>query len=72
LVVLALFTAARIFGGRGPGQLTARGYKRVLAQSRSDLRRMAQLSKNREPVAPKISLSKDVPPSSPTSPRDET
>lgn len=41
LVVLALFTAARIFGGRGPGQLTARGYRKVLAQSRNDVRRMS-------------------------------
>jgi phosphate transport system permease protein len=47
LVVLSLFTAARIFGGRGPGQLSARGYKRVLAQSRSDVRRMTQLSQSR-------------------------
>jgi phosphate transport system permease protein len=45
LVVLALFTAARIFGGRGPGQLTARGYKKVLAQSRNDVRRMSQARK---------------------------
>ncbi|MEK7662834.1 MAG: phosphate ABC transporter permease PstA, partial [Actinomycetota bacterium] len=33
LVVLTLFTAARIFGGRGPGQLSVRGYRRVLAFS---------------------------------------
>lgn len=47
LVVLTLFTVARIFGGRGPGQLSARGYRRVLAQSRSDVRRMTRLSQTR-------------------------
>jgi len=71
LVVLTLFTAARIFGGRGPGQLSARGYRRVLAQSRSDVRRMTQLSKDRERAAqaaslPQQSQSQNLPPTSPT------
>ncbi|MDF9809685.1 phosphate transport system permease protein [Aurantimicrobium minutum] len=53
LVVLSLFTAARIFGGRGPGQLSARAQKRVLAQSRNDVRRMSQQSQSASPVKPK-------------------
>lgn len=74
LVVLALFTAARIFGGRGPGQLTARGYQRVLARSRSDLRRMTQLSRRREIFAQTRPSRQDAPgrPSpSPSKLRDE-
>jgi phosphate transport system permease protein len=55
LVVLALFTAARIFGGRGPGQLSARGYRKVLAQSRNDVRRMSlarkEAKKRRKEIA---------------------
>jgi phosphate transport system permease protein len=51
LVVLTLFTVARIFGGRGPGQLSTRGYRRVLAQSRIDVRRMTRLSQTRSLVA---------------------
>lgn len=65
LVVLSLFTAARIFGGRGPGQLTARGYKRVLAQSRNDVRRMSQLAQTREPLISESSV-QDPPPSKPS------
>lgn len=73
LVVLTLFTAARIFGGRGPGQLSARGYRRVLAQSRSDVRRMTQLSKDRERAAQAAALIQEAPPEnlSPTSPPNE-
>ncbi|AWR21988.1 Phosphate transport system permease protein PstA [Aurantimicrobium photophilum] len=71
LVVLTLFTAARIFGGRGPGQLSVRGYRRVLAQSRSDVRRMTQLSKDRERAAqtallPQQTQLQNLPPTSPT------
>lgn len=71
LVVLTLFTAARIFGGRGPGQLSARGYRRVLAQSRSDVRRMTQLSKDRAREAQTALLSQqthsqNLPPTSQT------
>lgn len=73
LVVLTLFTAARIFGGRGPGQLSARGYRRVLAQSRSDVRRMTQLSKDRQRAAQAAALIQEAPPEnlSPTSPPNE-
>jgi phosphate transport system permease protein len=73
LVVLTLFTAARIFGGRGPGQLSARGYRRVLAQSRSDVRRMTQRSKDRERAAQTASLLQQSQPQNlpPTSPTDE-
>lgn len=73
LVVLTLFTAARIFGGRGPGQLSARGYRRVLAQSRSDVRRMTQLSKDRERATQTASLIQQSPPQTlpPTSSTNE-
>ncbi|MHC5797383.1 phosphate ABC transporter permease PstA [Lacisediminihabitans sp. FW035] len=40
LLVLALFTVARIFGGRGPGQLTNAQRRRVAAASAEDLARM--------------------------------
>jgi phosphate transport system permease protein len=38
-LVLILFVIARLIGGRGPGQLTARGRKRRAAQSRRDVER---------------------------------
>lgn len=63
LVVLTLFTAARVFGGRGPGQLTARGYRKVLAQSRNDVRRMSKKS-----LPSSISTTTTAPESSPVSP----
>ena len=40
LVVLALFTAARIFGGRGPGEFSARQARAMRARSQADLIRM--------------------------------
>jgi phosphate transport system permease protein len=40
LVVLALFTAARIFGGRGPGEFSARQARAMRARSQADLVRM--------------------------------
>jgi phosphate transport system permease protein len=40
LVVLALFTAARIFGGRGPGEFTARQARSARAKSQADLIRI--------------------------------
>jgi phosphate transport system permease protein len=42
LLVLALFTIARVFGGRGPGQLSDRQRRRVAGQSGEDLKRMAR------------------------------
>jgi phosphate transport system permease protein len=40
LVVLALFTAARIFGGRGPGEYSARQARALRAKSQADLVRI--------------------------------
>lgn len=40
LVVLALFTAARIFGGRGPGEYSARQVRALRAKSKADLIRI--------------------------------
>ena len=40
LVVLALFTAARIFGGRGPGEYSARQVRALRAKSQADLIRI--------------------------------
>jgi len=48
IVVLALFTAARIFGGRGPGVLSRRQQRAALAQSRSDFVRMTVRARRRE------------------------
>ena len=41
LVVLALFTAARIFGGRGPGEFSARQARALRAKSQADLIRIS-------------------------------
>jgi phosphate transport system permease protein len=43
LLVLALFSVARLIGGRGPGQLSDRQRRRVLAESAGDLRRMTAI-----------------------------
>ena len=40
LVVLALFTAARIFGGRGPGEYSPRQVRALRAKSQADLIRI--------------------------------
>jgi phosphate transport system permease protein len=40
LVVLALFTAARIFGGRGPGEFSVRQMRAARAKSQADLIRI--------------------------------
>ena len=42
LLVLTLFTVARVFGGRGPGQLSDRQRRRAAGQSADDLKRMEQ------------------------------
>jgi phosphate transport system permease protein len=42
VLVLVLFAAARVIGGRGPGQLTARQQRRRAAGSRRDLARFAR------------------------------
>ena len=42
ILVLILFVLARTFGGRGPGELTARQQRRRAAQSRRDLARYVE------------------------------
>ena len=42
LLVLGLFTIARLIGGRGPGQLSDTQRRRVVAASAADLSRMAE------------------------------
>ena len=51
LVVLALFTAARIFGGRGPGVLSQRQQRAALTRSKQDLIRMTLQNRRREKLA---------------------
>ena len=53
LVVLALFTAARIFGGRGPGEYSPRQVRTARAKSQADLIRITIASGGDEsPAAP--------------------
>jgi phosphate transport system permease protein len=57
IVVLVLFVIARIIGGRGPGQLTARQQRRRVAQSaqeaaRFDARDAARAASTQVPVQP--------------------
>ncbi|WP_433214999.1 phosphate ABC transporter permease PstA [Dactylosporangium sp. CS-047395] len=42
ILVLILFIITRIIGGRGPGELTAGGYRRRAAASARDVRRMSR------------------------------
>lgn len=52
VLVLVLFGIARLIGGRGPGQLSARQYRRRAFASRRDLERFAA----RDPAAPLLDL----------------
>jgi phosphate transport system permease protein len=61
LVVLALFTAARIFGGRGPGEYSARQMRTARAKSQADLIRIT--------VAGVVDNSQPKPQSKPKSPK---
>ena len=64
VVVLALFTAARLFGGRGPGVLSQRQQRAALAQSRQDLMRMTVKARRRDQQTKLDSSSSPTPPSS--------
>jgi phosphate transport system permease protein len=48
LLVLTLFAIARLIGGKGPGQLSARQQKALLAQSSRDQQRMTIAADRRE------------------------
>ncbi|MBD3752320.1 MAG: phosphate ABC transporter permease PstA [Micrococcales bacterium] len=54
LLVLALFAIARVIGGRGPGELTARQRRVVARQSQNDLIRIERAARARTaaPAAP--------------------
>ena len=51
LVVLALFTAARIFGGRGPGEYSPRQVRTARAKSQADLIRITIAGASDESLA---------------------
>ena len=51
-LVLVLFISARAVGGRGPGQLTSRQLRRLMATSRRDLTRYAERTVAGHMVAP--------------------
>ena len=61
LVVLALFTAARIFGGRGPGEYSPRQVRTARAKSQADLVRIT--------IAGAVDETATAPTPSPESPR---
>lgn len=48
VIVVVLFTIARILGGRGPGALTARQQRRRIRQSQRDLARYGAAARRRE------------------------
>jgi phosphate transport system permease protein len=52
LLVLTLFALARLFGGRGPGDLSARQREAAMARSRRDLIRYEQRAVSPVPVHP--------------------
>lgn len=54
LLVLALFSVARVLGGRAPGQASAGQRKRMAAASRDDLMRMAARAETTKPQHPPI------------------
>jgi len=56
LVVLALFTAARIFGGRGPGEYSPRQVRTARAKSQADLIRITVAgAEDESPTNPTLS-----------------
>ena len=61
VVVIVLFLVARKIGGWGPGHLSPRGQRRVVAASRRDVERYA----NRHRPVPQASLPPEYPPPTP-------
>ncbi|MFE2421228.1 phosphate ABC transporter permease PstA [Streptomyces hokutonensis] len=57
VLVLVLFVIARVFGGRGPGQLTRRQEHRRVRGSRRDARRFAEYATDDRPPAGPASTS---------------
>jgi phosphate transport system permease protein len=71
LLVLGLFTVARVIGGRGPGQLSDAQRRRVAAASAADLARMAE-GVHPTSVVPSSQISAPAPAQSPTPTLEET
>lgn len=78
LLVLALFAVARLIGGRGPGELSARQQRRVLEASTRDVRRLTISAERRRSLtsapAPAADAGSDRPatPERPAIPKEES
>jgi phosphate transport system permease protein len=75
LLVLGLFTVARLIGGRGPGQLSDAQRRRVAAASAEDVVRMADSAtampvSERRQTEPATSVSSEAPPEPENSPKE--
>jgi phosphate transport system permease protein len=66
LLVLTLFALARVFGGRGPGQLSVRQQRAVVARSGRDALRLTIAADRRE-RARELAASPDLPTNKETS-----
>lgn len=68
LLVLGLFTIARLIGGRGPGQLSDRQRRAAVAASAGDLQRMSTRSPDERVEAPALPIAPQLPAPSSTAP----
>jgi len=68
LLVLALFTIARLIGGRGPGQLSDRQRRAAVAASAGDLQRMSARPLDERVEAPTLPIAAQLPAPSSTAP----
>lgn len=68
LLVLGLFTVARLIGGRGPGQLSDRQRRAAVAASAGDLQRMSARPLDERVEAPALAIAPQLPAPSSTAP----
>ena len=68
LLVLGLFTIARLIGGRGPGQLSDRQRRAAVAASAGDLQRMSARPLDERVEAPALPIAPQLAASSSTAP----
>ena len=68
LLVLGLFTVARLIGGRGPGQLSDRQRRAAVAASAGDLQRMSARPLDERVEAPTLPIAAQLPAPSSTAP----
>ena len=68
LLVLGLFTIARLIGGRGPGQLSDRQRRAAVAASAGDLQRMSARPLDERVEAPTLPIAAQLPAPSSTAP----